>query len=136
MEIPDLLSPTLPEWNGATILWKWRLPEYRPTELQLKIFSEYWRGYYAASVSAHSKFVDSNGVFIGTPKDIPLIQRRRKLAERRLPKELMKRHKLTQPELEQMLAYVWVWRHGEKPTDELIEQTVATFREEWRAPPP
>ena len=124
-------GPTLPDWGDVEVNWKGRYPESRPTERQLKIYREYWRGLKVASKIAEAPFWDAKGVFRGKLEDQPIIDSREKTEVINLVADLCKRHNMRRSEMERLIAYVWSWRLGEKPTPERVEEWAKSFHEEW-----
>lgn len=123
---------SLPEWDDVVIAWNWRYPEHRPTEQQLRVYRDYWHGLKRAQEAAEAPFRDSRGFFTGKPEDQPTIDRRMKAEVVNLVTDLCNANEMTQAEMEQLVAYVWSWRSGEKPTDDRVQERAVYLHENWR----
>ena len=124
-------GPVIPAWDGASVNWKWRDPEHRPTSGQLAVFHDYWSGRDYCNKIAEAPYRDKDGSFIGTSDDQPDIDRRYANEKRKLVNRLLKLHGLSRSEFSNQLATVFLWRQGQTPSKESVAETAQSFREEW-----
>ncbi len=127
----SIAGPILPEWEDVEIDWKWRDPKYRPTPDQLKLFTEYWRGQNQAFKDGESLYFEAKGNNTWTLEDQPGIEKSKKAEVIKVVQALCKRNGMSQAELGREMAYVWLWKLGEQPTDERVKEWSDDFHKDW-----
>ena len=125
-------TPTLP--NTIEVKWMYcRLPEHRPSEEWLSLEREYMKGLEAASKAAEA---GANERIKATPDQwkalIQAERLRRNVRVSILVGKLMEQHHLTEKELAHRLSYVFVWKFGLVPSDELVAKQTKDTLDDWK----
>lgn len=87
----NIASPDQPGWDDAYLDWRWRLPEFHPSDQWLQIHADYRR-------------------LRATAKELPDAR-----------KEVCRKYNLTSEQFVELHAYLMIWHSGGRPEGELLE---------------